>query len=146
MTTFLLCKERLTANVVGLSRIMAGGRRRVLRQFTGIPPWRRRTAQAHQADTAVLPAPKGTWLMRLQVNVTFKKNKIKKTLSDFMVFLYELILHAFNHFPVFYLSTSTFVPHPPVADVLIFCNNPECFLNFYVSTLDNDFSKGLDIV
>lgn len=140
MTTSLLCKERLTANLFGILRIMAGGRRRVLRQFTGVPSRRRRTAPTHQADAAVLSAPEGPWLMRLQVNVTFKK----KNLFDFGVFLYKLILHAFNHFPVFYPSTSTFVPHPAVADVQTFCNNPKCFLKFNVSTWDNrQLFKGL---
>lgn len=116
---------------------MAGGRRRVLRQFTGVPSRRRRTAPAHQADAAVLPAPEGPWLMRLQVNVTFKKKKNLKISLISGCFLYKLISHAFNHFPVFYPSTSTFVPHPAVADVPTFCNNPECFLKFNVSTWDD---------
>lgn len=64
------CWEKQTAYLVGMLRIMAGGRGRVLRQSTGIPPRRGRTAPAHQADAAVLPAAEGTWLMRPQVNGT----------------------------------------------------------------------------
>lgn len=57
---FLLLLGKANSLSVGMLRIMAGGRGRVLRQSTGIPPRRGRTAPAHQADAAVLPAAEGT--------------------------------------------------------------------------------------
>lgn len=141
MTTFLLCKERLIANLVDILCIMAGGRRRILRQFTGIPPWRRRTAPTHQANTAVLPASEGTWLMRLQVNVTKKKKKSSGILWCFSISWFYMLVIIFL-FSIYSPARLSLIPS--VADILTFCNNPECFLKFNVSTLDNrKLFKGL---
>lgn len=59
------------------------------------------------------------------------------------LFSWCFILQAFNCFS-FSPSSSVFVPHLLGTDIPTFCNNPECFLNFYVSTLDyRELFKGL---
>lgn len=62
MTVYLKHDKHVTCTT-------AGRRWRLRWQLTGIPSWRRRAAQTYKTHAAVLPAPQGTGLMALHLQV-----------------------------------------------------------------------------
>lgn len=124
---------------------MAGRRWWVLWQFTWISTWRRWTASTHTTNSAVLPATQGSWLMSALTG-RYKRfpsnNNNYNRISDRSWF--DIIFcKCLNHF--FSPSTSVLAPHPSVTEIVTFCNNPVCFLNFLASTSSRhtELFKGL---
>lgn len=132
MTVYLKHDKHVTCTT-------AGRRRRLRWQLTGIPSWRRRAAQTYKTHAAVLPAPQGTGLMPLHLQVNMIFLCVCVCLQANMVPAARVLNHFFSS-----PSISVFFDHPSVSDCAFRRESrvlPE-FLSIHVIRLTELF-KGL---